>query len=327
MQADPKWLVLLREKYPPGSRIQLTEMKDPYNPVAPGTMGTVDHVDDAGTVHMKWDDGRTLGLIPGKDRFSILPPEPTLLKLYMPMTVDCYERNGYGDLEDEPYEMSDDEAVDYADNIVAALQRERMPEEAARGLMTYYREDDSVNQKVRSYTFTAEARNGKLWGVAECMVVGELTPEELGLLKDNISGQASDGFGEGFEQREIKLADGRELYAHLWSSEAGWFIETEQALFHPQPAQGLPERCFSTLPDSGELIMIKRGESGYWRSDWDTGDPEKNRVLADQQNARLGVSKAQEEAMVVGSMFGWGAQGADPKAYEQEQQPGGMKLE
>jgi hypothetical protein len=36
---------------------------DPYSTLAPGTAGTVEHVDDAGTVHVRWDDGRTIGLV------------------------------------------------------------------------------------------------------------------------------------------------------------------------------------------------------------------------------------------------------------------------
>lgn len=47
-------------------------MDDPYAPVPPGTRGTVAAVDDLGTIHMKWDNGRTLGVVPGVDQFRKL---------------------------------------------------------------------------------------------------------------------------------------------------------------------------------------------------------------------------------------------------------------
>ena len=250
---DQKWLAFLREQYPVGSRIRLREMKDPYRPVEPGTMGTLTGIDDIGTFHCNWDSGSSLGLVIGEDSFTVLPPETHLLKLYMPMWVECYERNRWGDYESEPTMLGGDEAVQYADNIAAALLREFHPEESERGLMTYYGEDDGADSKVKSCRITAEVRRDRLWGVAECQVTGKLTDAELASLKKYVSGQSSDGFGEGFEQREIKVGD-CELFAHLWSGDDSWSIQTEQERFAPKLAEGLPELCFSTLKSTGELI-------------------------------------------------------------------------
>ena len=314
---DRNFVKFLKEQYPKGTRVRLNSMSDPYAPVEPGTEGSVEMVDDAGQLLMKWDNGRTLALIPGEDSFSVLPPKLTTLKLYMPMTVDRFESDGWGGTENEPTELSNYEAVRYVDSINAALRRESLPAEAERGLMHYYGKNDDIARKVRKVTFSAEVRDQKLWGVAECQVASELTPEELTILKEYVSGQASDGFGEGFEQREISVPDGHEIYAHLWQWE-NWSIQTEQECFSPKLADGLPELCFSVLPSTGELICIKRGESGYYSSDWSTTDPVQNRELADENNERLGVTQAQEEAMKVGSMVGWGVPGADPAAYEQD---------
>ena len=72
MFTSEKMVKFLREKYPPGTRIRLVSMEDPYAPVAPGTEGTLVCVDDAGQFQMKWDNGRTLALIPGEDSFTVL---------------------------------------------------------------------------------------------------------------------------------------------------------------------------------------------------------------------------------------------------------------
>ena len=70
----------IREQYPVGTRIELISMDDPYAPVESGMMGTVVIVDGAGTLHMKWDNGRTLGIVPGEDQFRVIskPAEETM---------------------------------------------------------------------------------------------------------------------------------------------------------------------------------------------------------------------------------------------------------
>ena len=328
MSISKEWLAFLREQYPEGSRIKLREMKDPYAPVPPGTMGTLDHIDDIGTFHMKWDNGRTLGLIIGEDSFSILPPEPTTMKLYMPLTADVFYYNEYGDMEDESYPLDGRELLSHQGDILAALVQNRAPEEAERGIMHWYGENDSVDDKVKSVMFTVEERDGKLWGVAECKVVGTLTPEELSTLKDYISGQASDGWGEHFEQREIDIGDG-EMYVHLWNFNDDWQIQTEEECFGPKLAEGLPELCYSVPESTGELIVIKRGECGYHQTDYSTEDKERNIELADYNNERLGVTPIQRRAMELGSICGWDVPGADPAKYMAplQRQNGGMTFE
>lgn len=62
----------LKETYPPGTRIELSHMNDPYAPVPDGMRGTVNHVDDSGHIHMNWDNGRTLSLVSDTDVFRTL---------------------------------------------------------------------------------------------------------------------------------------------------------------------------------------------------------------------------------------------------------------
>ena len=62
----------IKENYPPGTRVMLLSMEDPWSPVPSGTRGTVDVVDDIGQIHMKWDNGRTIALVPGEDSFRKL---------------------------------------------------------------------------------------------------------------------------------------------------------------------------------------------------------------------------------------------------------------
>lgn len=54
--------------FPAGTRIELIGM-EAHHPVPAGTKGTVVSVDDMGTIHVQWDNGRRLGVIPCEDRF------------------------------------------------------------------------------------------------------------------------------------------------------------------------------------------------------------------------------------------------------------------
>lgn len=126
----------IKEQYPPGTRIRLNSMSDPYAPITPGTEGVVDLVDDDGQLHMKWDNGRTLALIPGEDSFTVLPPKLETLKLYMPLTADFYEPNEYGDLDENGVTLEGEELRGYESQIAAALKKTECRRKRSAALCT-----------------------------------------------------------------------------------------------------------------------------------------------------------------------------------------------
>ena len=71
MYIDHNLVKRMKDIYTPGTRIQLDYMGDDPRPIPPGTKGTVRIVDDMGTVHCDFDNGRRLGLVPGEDVFHI----------------------------------------------------------------------------------------------------------------------------------------------------------------------------------------------------------------------------------------------------------------
>ena len=169
------------------------------------------------------------------ENLGIMIPEDKelkTLKLYMPLTVTTYDiENDYGDREtlNEPMELGNYEIVDYIDEILEAIGRDILPEEKERGLMHYYDEHDSVNGKVAKYEFSVEMVDDELMGVAILTLNDDLTYKELGKIKENVIGQAADGWGESFEQREISTDMG-DVYISFWNSSKSWFIKTAEKM-------------------------------------------------------------------------------------------------
>ena len=70
----------LRNTYPEGTRIEIEYMNDPQA-VPSGTRGTVDYIDDAGQIHIKWDNGSSLAILPNEDNFRTLTNEEQLKEI------------------------------------------------------------------------------------------------------------------------------------------------------------------------------------------------------------------------------------------------------
>ena len=108
------------------------------------------------------------------------------------------------------------------------LIKEQLDTEGDRGLAEYIR-NRILRQKVFRMFPDVEVWQGELWGVLEIESYGKLSDTELNAVIAEWSGQASDGWGEGFEQRPIRTEEG-DLYVSFWNSGSDYFITTEEKL-------------------------------------------------------------------------------------------------
>ena len=70
--SDRERIEKIKARYPKGTRIILDSMGDDPSQIASRTLGTVQCVDAIGTIHCEFDNGRSLGLVPGEDSFHIV---------------------------------------------------------------------------------------------------------------------------------------------------------------------------------------------------------------------------------------------------------------
>jgi len=82
----------------------------------------------------------------------------------------------------------------------------------------------------------------------------------------------------------------------------------------------LPKQCYATL-HTGDLIIVKYGEKGYYNTDIENQGKDAMKELANEMNKKLGVTKAQASAMLAGSMYGWTCPAANPKSYDDNGTP------
>ena len=140
------------------------------------------------------------------------------MKFYSPLTADFFPNDtedlgdDYSEYEGIPY--TGKELTGYRDVIRDAIYED--VKDFHGDLMRYYREDDSVRRKVVRAVPTVDEVNGELVGSLWVDTDAPLTAEEQAVFCAYISGQYSDGWGEGFEQREIDVGDGK-LYVGCYA--------------------------------------------------------------------------------------------------------------
>lgn len=156
--------------------------------------------------------------------------------MFSPLTATRYPRYDWDDINGEEEELLPTELCNYQKEILDQIAKERLSEEGDRGLAEYLN-DEGLKEKIYSMNPTVEVWRGELWGVLEVEYRGELSSKEIEDIKEYWEGQASDGWGEGFEQREIKTCRG-DVFVSFWNSEHDYFIITEEELKgQEQPSQ------------------------------------------------------------------------------------------
>lgn len=158
--------------------------------------------------------------------------------------------------EDEDGELRENDSVDltcYSEDIQDAIERDQSRDIDTMA-MYFWTHDRKVNDAIRAKLLTCdwgiEEIGSKLYGQVTITATEPFTATEDRAMKDWISGQNSDGLGEGFEQRPIETVDGS-IYVHFWNSGDDYFIvnadELQQQL-HPQAAsQDQPQNDHPTL--------------------------------------------------------------------------------
>lgn len=138
---------------------------------------------------------------------------------YCPLTIQMLD-DDYGDYfeVDNGYALSNEETI-----------RERLMAEQNEDLndMTYYFDgSETAKDKLVSAIWDVKEVNGTLYGVIHTHLTEKFTPEEEKAWVDELIGQAADGFGEGFEQREIKIDDGY-ICVSFWNGSDDYFMENQ----------------------------------------------------------------------------------------------------
>lgn len=129
-----------------------------------------------------------------------------------PLEAEMYEWiNASSDPDDV---LNGNDLLNYQEEIRKAV------EESNKGigsnLMEYYGKKDSVREKVSSLEIAVVEHNGELKGCAVATVSSWLSRQEQEQVKEYLTGQYADGWGEGFEQTPIEAGD-TQLYVHFWN--------------------------------------------------------------------------------------------------------------
>ena len=210
------------------------------------------------------------------------------MKFYSPLTADFFPNDtedlddDYSEYEGIPY--TGKELTGYRDVIRDAIYED--VKDFYGDLMRYYREDDSVRRKVVRAVPTVDEVNGELVGSLWVDTDAPLTAEEQAVFCAYISGQYSDGWGEGFEQRDIRVDDGT-LAVHFWQEDG--FKMTPSFEKIPKPEKNSLRPKMQLIGQDGNIFAIMGRASRLLKN---AGQSDKAKEMCDRVTASQSYSEA-----------------------------------
>ena len=210
------------------------------------------------------------------------------MKFYSPLTADFFPNEP--DYEDEFYDeyegypQDGHELLEYETAIRDAVENDTR--DFGGDLMQYYHEDDSVRGKVVTAIPSVEVHGNKLCGCLTVELKEPLLDDEQTVLCNYISGQYSDGWGEGFEQRDIRVEEGT-LAVHFWQEDGFKMTPTfektqEQVQMTQRPKMKL-------LGEDGNIFAIMGRASLLLKN---AGQSDKAKEMCDRVTASQSYSEA-----------------------------------
>ena len=177
------------------------------------------------------------------------------MNFYSPLAADFFPNEP--DYEDEFYDeyegcpLDGHELLEYETAIHDAVENDTR--DFGGNLMQYYHEDDSVRGKVVTAIPSVEVHGNKLCGCLTVELKEPLLDDEQTVLCNYITGQYSDGWGEGFEQRDIRVDDGT-LAVHFWQEDG--FKMTPSFEKNPKPEKNSLRPKMQLIGQDGNIFAI-----------------------------------------------------------------------
>ncbi len=182
----------------------------------------VDGIPDFLDVEMSIDEFINSDFDPKENLSESHPTEPIKMKFYFPLCAkmqfdDC----------DDPQPVDTDYIIANMCDVESELEGYTMLD--GKNMADYYNENSAIKEKLVSMDWGICEIKDIPYGYVDVVLNAPLNDSEVEEIKDWISGQNSDGLGEGFEQREIETDEGG-LYVSFWDSENDYFIYTQEEM-------------------------------------------------------------------------------------------------